>query len=85
MVDADDLVSASEIATRLGAKRPGVVHDWRRRHPEFPQPIARLALGFVWSWSDIETWARATDRLYMPPASPHRSPERPEPGVSGRS
>jgi len=47
MVDADDLVSASEIASRLGARRPGVVHDWRRRHPDFPQPIARLALGYV--------------------------------------
>jgi hypothetical protein len=63
MVDADDLVSASEIATRLGAKRPGVVHDWRRRHPDFPEPIARLALGYVWSWRDVEAWARATGRF----------------------
>jgi hypothetical protein len=62
-VDADDLVSASEIATRLGVKRPGVVHDWRRRYPDFPRPIARLALGYVWAWPDIEEWARATGRL----------------------
>ena len=62
-VDADDLVSASEIAARLGAQRPGVVHDWRRRHAEFPQPIARLALGYVWSWPDVESWARRTGRL----------------------
>jgi hypothetical protein len=63
LVDSGDLVSASEIAARLGAKRPGVVHDWRRRHPDFPKPIARLALGYVWSWPDVEVWARSTGRL----------------------
>lgn len=63
MVDADDLVSASKIASLLGAKRPGVVHDWRRRQPDCPQPIARLTVGYVWSWPDIEAWARATGRL----------------------
>lgn len=61
MVDADDLGSASEIASRLGAKRPGAVHDWRRRHPDFPQPIARLALGYVWSWPDIAGWPAPLD------------------------
>lgn len=40
-----------------------VVHDWRRRHPDFPQPIARLALGYVWAWSDVAAWARSTGRL----------------------
>lgn len=62
-VDADDLVSAVEIAARLGVARPQVVYDWRRRHPGFPQPIARLGSVFVWSWIDVEAWARATGRL----------------------
>ena len=62
-VDVEDLVSASEIARRLGAQKPSVVHDWRRRHPDFPQPIARLALGYVWAWPDVEAWARSTGRL----------------------
>jgi hypothetical protein len=62
-VDVADLVSASEIAQRLGVKRPGVVHDWRRRHPDFPAPITRLALGYVWAWPDIAEWAKQTGRL----------------------
>lgn len=62
-VDVEDLVSASEIATRLGAQRPSVVHDWRRRHPDFPKPVARLALGYVWAWSDVANWARRTGRM----------------------
>ncbi|HEX9994007.1 MAG TPA: hypothetical protein VGB14_13845 [Acidimicrobiales bacterium] len=62
-VDVDDIVSATEIAQRLGVKRPTVVHDWRRRHPEFPKPIARTALGFLWAWPDVERWARRTGRV----------------------
>ena len=61
-VDVADLVDASEIAVRLGVKRPSVVHDWRRRYPEFPLPIARLKLGYVWSWPDVLTWAEKTGR-----------------------
>jgi hypothetical protein len=63
LVDVDDLVSASEIAIRLSMRRPGVVHDWRRRYVDFPHPIARLALGYVWAWPDVAAWARATGRL----------------------
>ncbi|HEX9992461.1 MAG TPA: hypothetical protein VGB14_05995 [Acidimicrobiales bacterium] len=62
-VDVDDIVSASEIAARLGAKQPSVVHDWRRRHADFPQPIARVKLGHLWAWPDVERWARRTGRL----------------------
>ena len=58
----DDLVGAAEIAARLGSKRTSVVHDWRRRHPEFPQPVAALQAGFVWAWPDVEKWAKATGR-----------------------
>ena len=38
-VDVRHLVGTAEIAARLGVKRPGVVHDWRRRYPDFPEPI----------------------------------------------
>jgi hypothetical protein len=58
-----ELVGAAEIARRLGAGRTSVVHDWRRRHDDFPAPLTTLSMGHVWAWPDIETWARATGRL----------------------
>lgn len=59
----DQLVGAAEIAQRLGVKRSTVVHDWARRHPDFPRPIARLVMGHVWHWPEVESWALRTKRL----------------------
>lgn len=59
----DHLVGASEIAARLGVKDAGTVHSWRRRYPEFPQPVLKLDMGLVWNWPDVERWARSTGRL----------------------
>lgn len=59
----DQLVGAAEIAQRLGKKTAGVVHDWRRRYADFPEPIAKLSMGVVWYWPEVERWAKATDRL----------------------
>jgi hypothetical protein len=54
----------SEIAERLGVSRHQVVNDRHRRHQDFPQPVARLKRGPIWSWRDVhERWARATGRL----------------------
>ena len=63
LVDPDHLVGAAEIAQRLGLAHPETVHNWRRRHPEFPQPVATVGNVSVWSWPDVEAWARATGRL----------------------
>lgn len=62
-LDAEHLVGAAEIAARLGVKRPQVVHDWRRRYEDFPDPVAHLRQALVWYWPDVERWARATGRL----------------------
>jgi hypothetical protein len=62
-VDVENLVGAAEIAERLGVKRPQVVHDWRRRYPDFPQPVANLRQALIWNWPDVERWARKTGRL----------------------
>ena len=59
----DQLVGAAEIAARLGSQRTSFVHDLRRRHPDFPAPVASLSAGLVWAWPDVEEWARATGRL----------------------
>lgn len=62
-VRPEDLVGAAEIVKRLGLTEQRTVHDWRRRHPDFPQPVARLKMGLIWSWPDVEAWARGTGRL----------------------
>lgn len=62
-MDVEQLVGAMEIAQRLGMKRPQVVYGWRRRHAEFPDPIARLSIGNVWNWPEVEAWAKKTGRL----------------------
>jgi hypothetical protein len=62
-IDVDQLVGTAEIAKRLGVKRPQVVHDWRKRHEDFPAPVARLSQVWIWNWPEVERWARATGRL----------------------
>lgn len=67
-VDVSALVGAREIADRLkdaGAKvaGPQVVHEWRKRHPDFPAPVAELSMGLVFLWPDVERWAKRTGRL----------------------
>ena len=54
----DDLVGASEIAARLGKAQSHIVHEWRRRHDDFPAPVATLTQGMVWAWPDVESWYR---------------------------
>jgi len=62
-VDVDELVGAAEIAKRLGLRGRTAIADWRRRHPDFPAPVAHLQQGNVWSWPDVEAWARRTGRI----------------------
>jgi hypothetical protein len=62
-VDVEQLVGAAEIATRLGMKQNHVVHEWRRRYEDFPEPAAVLTQGMVWVWPDVQRWARKTGRL----------------------
>jgi predicted DNA-binding transcriptional regulator AlpA len=63
MVDVTQLVGAAEIAERLGMADNRSVHQLRRRHADFPEPVATLKQALVWSWPDIERWAKATGRL----------------------
>ena len=62
-VHLDDLVGAYEIAQRLGVARPQVVHEWRRRHADFPKPIATLKTALIWDWRDVSIWAKTTNRI----------------------
>lgn len=62
-VDPLNLVGVAEIAERLGVGARQTVHSWRVRYPNFPTPVATLEMGLIWSWPDVEKWARATGRL----------------------
>ena len=61
-IDIDLLVGAAEIAERLGAANSHVVHVWRHRHSDFPEPVASLKTALIWYWPDIEAWATRTGR-----------------------
>ncbi len=76
-LDVAELVGAAEIAQRVGVTLPQTVHDWRRRHPDFPKPVATLRMGLIWYWPDVEAWASRTGR-YPPRSEPHRSKRAPE-------
>ena len=61
-VDVDLLVDATAIAERMGFARPQAVHNWRARHPDFPQPIAEFGKSTLWYWPDVDEWLQATGR-----------------------
>ena len=61
-IDPKDIVGANEIAERLNLSFPNVIHNWRSRHADFPQPIADLKAGMFWDWNDIKAWIKATHR-----------------------
>jgi hypothetical protein len=62
-VNVDDLVGAAEIADRLDIAHPETVHAWRKRYVDFPEPVAQLRQALIWSWPDVEAWAKSTGRL----------------------
>jgi hypothetical protein len=62
-IDLDFLVGATEIAMRLGIKRPHLIHDWRRRHSDFPHPVLELTGTLIWEWREVRSWAQKTNRL----------------------
>lgn len=62
-LDVDLLVDASEIASRLQVARPQVVHEWQRRHADFPAPVVKLKRHHLWYWPEVAAWAKHTRRM----------------------
>ncbi len=62
-VPAKYLVGAHEIAERLKLSHAQSVHTIRKRHEDFPKPIATLKTALIWDWREVEKWARDTGRL----------------------
>jgi chromosome partitioning protein len=61
-VEAKELVGATEIAALLGVSRGQVIHNWRARFGDFPEPVRELAMGLIWYWPDVAAWASAHDK-----------------------
>lgn len=53
----DDLVAASDIASRIGVSRQAVQQFIG--HQEFPVPWAIVASTRVWRWAEVNEWLRA--------------------------
>ena len=62
-VPSEHLVGAHEIAERLGLSHAQSVHTLRRRHADFPEPVATLKTALIWDWRDVKRWAKQTRRL----------------------
>lgn len=60
-------VSASDIA-RIAGVRPSAVSNWRRRHVDFPGPIAGTEKSPRFRLSDVEEWLRVQGRAPEIPA-----------------
>ncbi|MEY9214899.1 N-6 DNA methylase [Thermobifida halotolerans] len=67
------VVSATDIARLTGVRRPAV-SNWRRRHADFPRPVAGMAANPLFSLADVEAWcdrhgrpfhASPADRLWQ--------------------
>jgi hypothetical protein len=52
-----ELVTAAEIAERLGLRHAHLVREWSRNVAHFPKPVGRRT-HFLWSWSAVEDWVR---------------------------
>lgn len=60
-VEPDDLVTAAEIAERLGRTRESVrlLATGKRGGGSFPRPVShiRTPRGRLWRWSDVKRWS----------------------------
>ncbi len=74
----DDLLTASEIAARVGRSRQSVALLARgdRGPKDFPAPIARQrSSNPLWSWSEVEAWFERYEPGALPAHGPRLSPD----------
>lgn len=56
LIDPADLCDASRVAAMLGLARPQGPHEYRRRYPDFPEPVYEGGKVVLWVKQDIEAW-----------------------------
>jgi SAM-dependent methyltransferase len=62
----DTTVSAADIA-RLADVGRTAVSNWRRRHPDFPQPVGGTSASPLFGLADVEAWLRTQGKLVQMP------------------
>jgi predicted DNA-binding transcriptional regulator AlpA len=62
------VVAMAELIDMLGLSKSWVVR--LVKEPDFPEPLARLRAGQIWSYADIAAWAERTGRTI------HHIPDR---------
>ena len=60
LATVDTLVGSQELTRLLGVKRARVYQ--LSNTPDFPRPVAVLAMGSIWRLADITTWAEQSGR-----------------------
>lgn len=57
-VNTEDLVDAGEVAELLGLGQRQSVNTYRKRYPDFPEPVITKNSGLctLWLRQDIERW-----------------------------
>lgn len=61
IADVHHLIGAAEIGKLFGISRQRVQQLTAK--PDFPAPVAELAMGKVWESTDVHQWGVATGRL----------------------
>jgi chromosome partitioning protein len=57
-----ELVGMYEVAKMFGVSKQ-VISNWRTRHDDFPEPLATLAMGSIFSRNDLRRWGRSNGKL----------------------
>jgi hypothetical protein len=61
-VDPSNLLNSGEVAAVLGLAHREAIATYRRRYPDFPEPVIKKGTCVLWLLRDIEAWAKATRR-----------------------
>ena len=59
-IDPADLIDAYGIAEILGLSQRSSVSTYRKRYPDFPQPVVDMGAGrcLLWLRGDVERWVK---------------------------
>lgn len=57
-VDLADIIDAGDVAQMIGLTHRASVRTYRKRYPDFPEPVKVLSGGrcLMWLRSDVERW-----------------------------
>jgi len=65
-VDPSNLINAREVAAVLGLAQREAIATYRRRYPDFPEPVLQKGTCVLWLLQDVQEWAAATGRRVHP-------------------